>query len=96
MAIYFCLSGIHDLKSELVTCDPDLIETNMVLLQFPSPHFTSQDFVKRMAEVKKGDEEQVVVKAALWFKNSVRCVLHSDLKQEDVDCAMKKIRGIVS
>ncbi|KAF8768218.1 putative low-specificity L-threonine aldolase like protein [Argiope bruennichi] len=87
---------IHDLQSNLVTCDPDLVETNMLLLQFPSPDFTSQDFVKRMTQVKKGDNEQVIVKASLWFKNRVRCVLHSDLTQEDVDCAMKKIRDIVS
>ncbi|GFU63156.1 probable low-specificity L-threonine aldolase 1 [Trichonephila clavipes] len=85
---------IHNLKSKLITADPGVIESNMVLLNFPSPSFTSEDFVARMAEVKKEDEVEVVVKACAWFKNRVRCVLHSDLTQEDLDYAVKKIRSV--
>ncbi|GFQ92568.1 probable low-specificity L-threonine aldolase 1 [Trichonephila clavata] len=85
---------IHNLKSKLITADPGVVESNMVLLNFPSPSFTSEDFVARMAEVKKEDEVEVVVKACEWFKNRVRCVLHSDLTQEDLDYAVKKIRSV--
>ncbi|GBN90460.1 hypothetical protein AVEN_145884-2 [Araneus ventricosus] len=86
---------IYNLKSKLITCDPDVIDSNMVLLHFPSPSFTNEDFVQRMAEVKIEDKEQVVVKACPWYRNRVRCVLHSDLTQEDLDSALMKIRAIV-
>lgn len=86
---------IYNLKSKLITCDPDLIDSNMILLQFPSPNFKNEDFVKRMAEVKIEDKEQVVVKACEWYRNRVRCVLHSDLTQEDLDSALMKIRAVV-
>ncbi|GFS29000.1 probable low-specificity L-threonine aldolase 2 [Nephila pilipes] len=86
---------ICSLKSKLITTNPDVVESNMVLLNFPSPSFTSKDFVEKMAEVKKEDGAEVVVKASTWFKNRVRCVLHSDLTQEDLDYAVKKIRSVV-
>ncbi|KAF8768217.1 putative low-specificity L-threonine aldolase like protein [Argiope bruennichi] len=86
---------IYNLKSKLITCDP-AIDSNMILLQFPSPNFTNEDFVRRMAEVKIEDKEQVVVKACPWYRNRVRCVLHSDLTQEDLDSALMKIRAIAN
>ncbi|KFM79955.1 hypothetical protein X975_22483, partial [Stegodyphus mimosarum] len=85
---------IHNLKSALITINPDVVETNMLLLNFPSPLFTCQQFVDRMATVKEGDSEQVIVKVSTWLSNSVRCVLHSDLSQDDIDSAFRKIRSI--
>ncbi|GIY93056.1 beta_elim_lyase domain-containing protein, partial [Caerostris extrusa] len=86
---------IYDLKSQLITCNPDVVESNMVLLNFPSSNFTSEDFVQKMAEVSKDDAEKVVLRASTWSKNRVRCVLHSDLTQEDLDYAVMKIRTTV-
>lgn len=42
---------IYNLKSKLVTVDPDVVQSNMLLLDFPSPSFSSEQFVERMAEV---------------------------------------------
>ncbi|XP_055937086.1 uncharacterized protein LOC129966611 isoform X2 [Argiope bruennichi] len=85
---------IYNLKSKLITCDP-AIDSNMILLQFPSPNFTNEDFVRRMAEANKQDPDAVVVKAGLRDKNRVRCVIHSDLNEEHLEWALQKIRKIL-
>ncbi|XP_035205743.1 probable low-specificity L-threonine aldolase 2 [Stegodyphus dumicola] len=85
---------IYNLNSDLITINPDAVETNMLLLNFPSSRFTSQQFVDRMALVKEEDPEQVLVKASTWFGNRVRFVLHSDLSEDDVASAFRKIQSI--
>lgn len=82
---------ISNLKSKLITVNPDEVQSNMLLLCFPSDQMNSEQFVERMAQVSDQDKEKVIVKACTWFKNRVRCVLHSDLTQEDLDSAFHKI-----
>ncbi|XP_054722349.1 LOW QUALITY PROTEIN: uncharacterized protein LOC129232133 [Uloborus diversus] len=86
--------AIFDLKSPLVTVDPSVVQSNMLILSFPSPNFTSQHFVERMGMVSDADEEKVIVRACAWSRNRVRLVLHSDLSQEDLHCAYRKIRSL--
>lgn len=47
----FIFADIKNLKSELITIDPDAVQSNMLLLCFPSDRLTSEQFVERMAEV---------------------------------------------
>ncbi|XP_015929138.1 uncharacterized protein [Parasteatoda tepidariorum] len=86
---------IHNLKSDLLTVDPEVVESNMLLLNFPSPRLTSAQFVEKMAQINPGDKEKVIVRCGTWFRNRVRWVLHSDLTQEDLDLALQKIRSIL-
>ncbi|XP_035234091.1 probable low-specificity L-threonine aldolase 2 isoform X1 [Stegodyphus dumicola] len=85
---------IQNLGSELIVVNSEIVESNMILLNFPSPHLTSEQFADRMALVKESDTEKAVVKVAPWFGNRVRCVLHSDLTEDDVYIAFRKIRSI--
>jgi len=87
---------IYNLKSPLITVNPKEIESNMVLLCFPSDCLTSEQFVERMAQVKDDDKEKVQVKASTWFRNRVRCVLHSDISEKDLESALKKIKNLYS
>ncbi|KAK5641563.1 hypothetical protein RI129_010110 [Pyrocoelia pectoralis] len=93
---YQIAKAINDLQSSVIRVDLSSVQTNILLVEVDSKIIKGRDFLQKLNEVSESDTTQVCVRGGAINDGEVRFVLQWEVTDEDVNCAIEKIKMVVS
>ncbi|XP_064118466.1 uncharacterized protein LOC135223690 isoform X3 [Macrobrachium nipponense] len=95
-----CLAeAISGTGSKNVTCKPDDVHTNIVIVNLNLAAITPEEFCNRLAVVSEDESreigEEVAIKVLPWTATAVRFVTHHDVFHEGIEATIAKLKYVI-
>ncbi|KAK7079935.1 putative low-specificity L-threonine aldolase 1 [Halocaridina rubra] len=91
--------AICDTESTNVTCVPEDVHTNIVIVNLRSGSISPEEFCARLALVSEEEAktlgEEIVIKILPWTATSVRFVTHHDVLCDGIQATVAKLKYVI-
>lgn len=88
--------AINRINSKVFTVDMRSVQTNMIFIDVNSKHTTAMDFMNRLQQVERSDDDdKIIVRCLALNEKVVRIVLHYDIDDALMNAAIRKLKYVI-
>ncbi|XP_014469091.1 PREDICTED: probable low-specificity L-threonine aldolase 2 [Dinoponera quadriceps] len=88
--------AINEMNSKVFTVDMRSVQTNMIFVDVNSERISAVDFMKRLHQVERPDEDDRIIIRCLALTNKlIRIVLHYDINDPMMYSAIRKLKYVI-